>query len=112
MRRYRRELTLDGALACRDRYELEAPQTATFHFLLAEKPETMGEGWRIGCRGGDLSLALEGAHPSAVTVDVIYPEDETMNRAWGRDRLYRLNITLPARAEGDVTWRFKPLEEQ
>ena len=52
---------------------------------------------------------MEGARPSASTVDVIYPEDETMNGAWGRDRLYRLNITLPANKTGDVTWRLKPL---
>ena len=110
VRRYRRELTLsDSGLTCWDCYELDAPQTATFHFLLAEEPRPVDGGWRIGCRGGDLLLAMEGARPSASTVDVIYPEDETMNRAWGRNRLYRLNITLPVNKTGNVTWRLKPL---
>ena len=112
VRHYRRELTLDGGLVCRDCYGLDAPQAATFHFLLAEEPKPMDGGWRIGCRGGDLLLTMEGMRPAAMTVDVIYPEDETMNRAWGRDRLYRLNMMLPARMEGDVTWRLQPLEDR
>ena len=110
--RYRRELTLSDGLTCRDYYELDTPQAAVFHFLLAEEPRPVSGGWRVGCRGGDLLLTMKGARPSASTVDVIYPEDETMNGAWGRDRLYRLNITLPANKTGDVTWRLKPLGDE
>ena len=109
--KYRRILILtEAGLTGEERYVLEKPETVTFHFMLAEKPELLEDGWRIGCRGGDLKLTFSGAETAAF-VEAIRPEDDKMNNAWGREVLYRLNLRLPAAAHGEVKWHIAPLED-
>ena len=101
----------ERGLRLEERYVLTDSVPVTFHFMLAEKPEILADGWRIGCKGGDLKLTLSDAGTAAVSVDEIHPEDQNMNTAWGRETLYRLNITLAEGRRGEAKWHIYPMED-
>ena len=110
--KYRRHMILnERGLRLEERYVLTDSVPVTFHFMLAEKPEILADGWRIGCKGGDLKLTLSDAGTAAVSVDEIHPEDQNMNTAWGRETLYRLNITLAEKNRGEAKWNICSMED-